>query len=88
MVELSAIAVPPMSLLQIIPHETIKTHDKSSVEVYRRNKIQLDKLAISSDDDTVAIGLICVVIAIVGILIMMYRRKVNYALNWVSQTIP
>ena len=54
MVELTVTAVPHMSLLQIIPHETIKRRLKSPVwkSMGEIKNIQLDMLAISSVDDT------------------------------------
>lgn len=97
LVDFSVISIPPMSLLQILPRDKIKRHFDNPVweSVREIKNIALDKLAISSSDDTqiwgsypghiswtALIGLIGVVVALMSILLVMYRKRIITIPTW------
>ena len=82
-----------MSLLQTLPHDKIKHRFDNPWE--KKNGIALDRLAVDYNVDThisdsyyrhiswtALIGLIGVAVALIGILLEMYRKKIITIPTW------
>ena len=96
-VDFAVISTPPLSLLQTLPHDKIKHHFDNPVwgSMGEIKNIPLDRLAVDSEVDTqiwgsypghiswtALIGFIGVAVALMGIILVMYRKQIITLPTW------